>query len=137
MGLTVPNPLMDWVGLALRIKRYICAGSRCVVAAKAAVHPASVPYVMADVALTHHGDDCTFETLLRRFSIRDPALRSSWKFDHFSTPSANTGIYLDRNPGKLNGSRPGIEVQNGRSSILTTRARDRLTPRPLPTFFPP
>jgi len=28
---------------------------------------------MADVEFTHHGDDCTFETLIKRFGVEDKA----------------------------------------------------------------
>jgi hypothetical protein len=30
---------------------------------------------MLDVEFTHHGEDCTFETLLKRFGIEDKAAR--------------------------------------------------------------
>ncbi|MEO6245062.1 MAG: chromate resistance protein ChrB domain-containing protein [Opitutaceae bacterium] len=80
--LTRPHPQIDRVGSAWLIKRYIDARARFVFAAKTADHPAAVPYDMADVALTHHGDDCTFETLLRRFSIRDPALQNMAEMVH-------------------------------------------------------
>jgi hypothetical protein len=37
--------------------------------------PADVtPFDMRGVDLTHHGEDCTFETMLRRFELDDPAL---------------------------------------------------------------
>ena len=34
----------------------------------------ATPFDMRGVDLTHHGDDCTFETMLRRFDLDDPAL---------------------------------------------------------------
>ena len=33
-----------------------------------------VSFDMVDAAFSHHGDDCTFETLIRRFGIQDKAL---------------------------------------------------------------
>lgn len=36
----------------------------------------AVPFDMPGVDLTHHGPDCTFETMLRRYDIEDPVL---WK----------------------------------------------------------
>ncbi|GGI02893.1 chromate resistance protein ChrB domain-containing protein [Arthrobacter liuii] len=36
----------------------------------------AVPFDMPGVDLTHHGHDCTFETMLRRYDIVDPVL---WK----------------------------------------------------------
>jgi hypothetical protein len=34
----------------------------------------ATPFDMRGVDLTHHGDDCTFETILRRYELDDPAL---------------------------------------------------------------
>src|SRR5204862_4400175 len=34
----------------------------------------STPFDMLGVDLTHHGADCTFETMLRRYELDDPAL---------------------------------------------------------------
>ena len=33
-----------------------------------------VPFDMRGVDLSHHGGDCTFETILRRFELSDPVL---------------------------------------------------------------
>ena len=37
---------------------------------------------MMDVEFTHHGDACTFETLLKRFAIADPAARRIGEMIH-------------------------------------------------------
>jgi hypothetical protein len=34
----------------------------------------ATPFDMRGVDLSHHGGDCTFETMLRRFSLDDPVL---------------------------------------------------------------
>ena len=34
----------------------------------------TIPFDMRGVDFTHHGDDCTFETLLRRHDLLDPVL---------------------------------------------------------------
>jgi hypothetical protein len=34
----------------------------------------ATPFDMPGVELSHHGTDCTFETLLRRYDLTDPAL---------------------------------------------------------------
>ena len=34
----------------------------------------ATPFDMTGVDLSHHGTDCTFETLLRRYDLDDPAL---------------------------------------------------------------
>ena len=36
--------------------------------------PQAVPFDMADVEFSHHGDDCTFETLVKRFELTDRAV---------------------------------------------------------------
>ncbi|GIE83350.1 hypothetical protein Aph02nite_93000 [Actinoplanes philippinensis] len=36
----------------------------------------ATPFDMRGVDLGHHGEDCTFETLLRRYQLTDPVL---WK----------------------------------------------------------
>jgi hypothetical protein len=51
-------------------------------AGKAGDHPTAIPFDMADVEFTHQGDDCTFETLLRRFAIRDRALKAIGEMVH-------------------------------------------------------
>ncbi|SFF97403.1 hypothetical protein SAMN05421541_13716 [Actinoplanes philippinensis] len=42
----------------------------------AAVPADATPFDMRGVDLGHHGEDCTFETLLRRYQLTDPVL---WK----------------------------------------------------------
>ena len=39
----------------------------------------ATPFDMPGVDLSHHGDDCTFETMLRRYQLDDPAL---WDVAH-------------------------------------------------------
>ena len=38
------------------------------------VPPDATPFDMRGVALSHHGSDCSFETMLRRFELDDPTL---------------------------------------------------------------
>ena len=40
----------------------------------AAKHSQAIPFDMADVEFSHHEDDCTFETLVKRFGIEDKAV---------------------------------------------------------------
>ena len=44
------------------------------VADVAEVPPDATPFDMPGVELSHHGGDCTFETLLRRHDLTDPVL---------------------------------------------------------------
>lgn len=71
--LTRPRPEIDRVGSAWLIHKFIDARATFVFATSPSAHPDALPYDMADVEFTHHGDDCTFETLLKRFSISDQA----------------------------------------------------------------
>jgi len=38
------------------------------------VPPDATPFDMRGVELTHHGADCTFETMLKRYELDDPVL---------------------------------------------------------------
>jgi hypothetical protein len=72
--LTRPRPEVDRVGSAWLIKKFIDPEAKFVFATKPAEYPNALPFDMPDVDFTHLGDDCTFETLLRRFAISDRAL---------------------------------------------------------------
>ena len=80
--LTRPHPQIDRVASAWLIKTFIDPQARFVFSPKVEDHPDAVPYDMADVELTHQGDDCTFETLLKRFRLRDPALEKIAEMVH-------------------------------------------------------
>ncbi|MBU6399591.1 MAG: chromate resistance protein [Verrucomicrobia bacterium] len=80
--LTRPRPEIDRVGSAWLIRRCIDTRARFVFAASPAEHPAAIPYDMFDVEFTHQGDDCTFETLLKRFDIQDAAARRIGEMIH-------------------------------------------------------
>jgi hypothetical protein len=72
--LTRPRPGIDRAGSAWLIRRFIDAKARFVFAVDPASHPKAIPFDMADVEFSHHGDDCTFETLMKRFGISDNAV---------------------------------------------------------------
>jgi hypothetical protein len=69
--LTRPAPEIDRVGSAWLIRRFIDPRAEFVFAREARERPDAVPYDMSEGDFTHHGDDCTFETLLKRFAIAD------------------------------------------------------------------
>jgi len=66
--LTRPRPEIDRVGSAWLIRRFIDPKARFIFAAKPSAHPEAIPYDMFEVEFTHHGEDCTFETMVRRFA---------------------------------------------------------------------
>lgn len=80
--LTRPRPEIDRVGSAWLIRRHIDRHAKFVFAARAAEHREAIPYDMTGVEFTHHGDDCTFETLLKRFGISDAALKRIGEMIH-------------------------------------------------------
>lgn len=71
---TRPRSGVDRMASAWLIRRFIDAKARFAFAASAdGLPPAQVPFDMFGVEFGHHGDSCTFETLVDRFAIRDPA----------------------------------------------------------------
>jgi hypothetical protein len=73
--LTRPRPEVDRVGSAWLIQRFIDPKASFVFATDASTHPTALPYDMVGVEFGHHGDDCTFETLLKRFALEDATLK--------------------------------------------------------------
>ncbi|MDE3084491.1 MAG: chromate resistance protein, partial [Verrucomicrobiota bacterium] len=80
--LTRPHPEIDRVASAWLIKRFIDPRARFVFAPKPEQHPGAIPYDMVDVEFTHQGDDCTFETLIKRFELSDKRLRRLGEMVH-------------------------------------------------------
>src|SRR5262249_42798284 len=68
---TRPRPEIDRVGSAWLIRKFIDPEAKFVFADTPAEFPSAIPYDMFEVEFTHHGDSCTFETLIERFAIRD------------------------------------------------------------------
>lgn len=73
--LTRPRPEVDRIGSAWLIRKFIDPDAKFVFAPRAKDWPTAIPFDMPDVEFTHQGDDCTFETLLRRFAITDRAAK--------------------------------------------------------------
>ncbi len=72
---TRANIHIDRAACAWLIRRHVDAEAEFVfVEDPSEVPHDATPFDMAGVDLTHHGGDCTFETILRRKSLDDPAL---------------------------------------------------------------
>jgi hypothetical protein len=75
---TRPRPGIDRFACAWLIRRFINPNARVVFSADADTasreHPRAVPFDMYGVEFGHQGSECTFEVLIRRFRLRDPAL---------------------------------------------------------------
>jgi hypothetical protein len=80
--LTRPRPEIDRVGSAWLIKRFIDPEARFVFSKEPGEYPEAVPYDMNDVEFTHHGEDCTFETLIKRFKLGDKRLQAMGEMIH-------------------------------------------------------
>lgn len=69
-GVHIDRAVCAWL-----IRRIIDTGALFVFVADPVDVPAdATPFDMPGVDLSHHGDDCTFETLLRRYDLTDPVL---------------------------------------------------------------
>jgi hypothetical protein len=69
--LTRPRPEIDRVGSAWLISKFIDRRPKFVFAPSADAVRGAIPFDMLDAEFSHHGNYCTFETLLRRFAISD------------------------------------------------------------------
>lgn len=66
---------IDRAACAWLIRRTVDAEAEFVfVTDPAEVPPDATPFDMRGVELGHHGGDCSFETILRRYEITDPVL---------------------------------------------------------------
>jgi hypothetical protein len=73
---TRPRPGIDRMASAWLIKRFIAPDARfSFITAPATLRRGQVPFDMPDVEFGHHGAHCTFETLMHRFAVTDPAVR--------------------------------------------------------------
>ncbi len=71
---TRPRPGIDRMSSAWLIRRFIDTQAKFVFAEKPNDQPSAVPFDMFGVQFSHEGNACTFETLLRRFSLEEQAL---------------------------------------------------------------
>jgi hypothetical protein len=72
--LTRPRPEIDRVGSAWLIRKFIDSQAVFIFGKNPKDYPRAIPYDMLDVEFTHQGEDCTFETLVKRFGIHDKAI---------------------------------------------------------------
>jgi hypothetical protein len=80
--MTRPRPGIDRAGSAWLIRRFIDAKARFVFGKEPAARRDAIPFDMAEVEFSHHGDDCTFETLVKRFGIADKAVGAMAEMVH-------------------------------------------------------
>jgi len=80
--LTRPRPEIDRVGSAWLISKFIDRKPKFVFAPSAEAVRDAIPFDMLDAEFSHHGNCCTFETLIRRFAIRDKVLAKIGEMIH-------------------------------------------------------
>ena len=71
---TRPRPHVDRIASAWLIKRFIDPKAEFVFALPAEFPGDAIPFDAPGVELSHQGEDCTFETLVRRAKLRDRRL---------------------------------------------------------------
>ena len=71
--LTRPRPEIDRVGSAWLIRKFIDPKAKFVFKSQLPSNRRVLTFDMLDGDFSHDGDDCTFETLIRRFGIQDKA----------------------------------------------------------------
>ena len=71
---TRPRPQVDRLASAWLIKRFIDPEATFLFAAPTEFPPDAIPFDTPGAEFSHHGNDCTFETLLKRAGLRDRRL---------------------------------------------------------------
>jgi hypothetical protein len=80
--LTRPRPEIDRVGSAWLIRKFLDPKARFIFADKRAPNRGVLTFDMLDGDFSHDGEDCTFETLMRRFGIQDRVARKIAEMIH-------------------------------------------------------
>ena len=79
---TRPRPEIDRVGSAWLIRKFIDPKAKFVFSAKIPAGGGFVSFDMLDGDFSHRADDCTFETLMKSFGLRDKALQKISEMIH-------------------------------------------------------
>jgi hypothetical protein len=79
---TRPRPHIDRIGSAWLIKRFYDPNARFAFVKDPKSENKGVPFDVLGVEFGHHGEDCTFETILRRLGLKDRPLRQLAEIVH-------------------------------------------------------
>jgi hypothetical protein len=77
---TRPSPHVDRLACAWLIRRFI--DPRAVIRYSDAPLPNEVPFDMSEGPFSHHGNLCTFETMIKAFGLGDPGMRAIAEIVH-------------------------------------------------------
>ncbi len=80
--ITRPRPEIDRAGSAWLIRKFIDPKAKFIFAKRIPANGRAVSFDMLDAEFSHHGEDCTFETLLKRFRIQDKAAHKIGEMIH-------------------------------------------------------
>jgi len=73
---------IDRLGSAWLIRRFVDREARFVFAPETSLPSGAIPFDVFGAEFSHRGEDCTFETLMKAFALRDPALRQISEIIH-------------------------------------------------------
>ena len=76
------RPEIDRVGSAWLIRKFIDPKAKFIFARKVPANGRAISFDMLDAEFSHQGEDCTFETLLKRFRIQDKVVRKIGEMVH-------------------------------------------------------
>jgi hypothetical protein len=79
---TRPRPEIDRAGSAWLIRKFIDPKAKFIFAKRVPANGRAVSFDMLDAEFSHYGEDCTFETLLKRFRIQDKAAHKIGEMIH-------------------------------------------------------
>ena len=79
---TRPRPHIDRIASAWLIKRFLDPKATFGFADRADAAKKGVPFDVLGAEFGHHGEDCTFETLVKRFGVKDRRLRAIAEIVH-------------------------------------------------------
>ena len=80
--ITRPRPEIDRVASAWLIRRFIDPKAKFVFTNNPSSTKDALPFDFPEGEFSHHGEDCTFETLLQRFRLADKALHKIGQMVH-------------------------------------------------------
>jgi hypothetical protein len=80
--ITRPRPEIDRVGSAWLIRKFIDSRAKFIFHKTIPTSRRVVSFDMLDADFTHRGEDCTFETLIKSFGIRDKAVHTIGEMIH-------------------------------------------------------
>src|SRR5207245_8698308 len=98
---TRPRPHIDRIASAWLIKRFCDPDAKFAFADAADAARKGIPFDVLGADFGHHGEDCTFETLVKRFRLKDRRVKLIAQIVHEAalhdrkfTPYETTGVVL-------------------------------------------